>query len=69
MPFLSRTQGEQDHLIYRAKSFENIYLDHNNREISVLLFSFAGHANDLYFPSFYNQVFLYYMERFMYLYR
>ncbi|UYP46948.1 hypothetical protein NEF87_003233 [Candidatus Lokiarchaeum ossiferum] len=62
-------QGEQDHLIYRAKSFENTYLDHNNREISVLLFPFAGHANDLYFPGYYNQVFLYYMERFMYLYR
>ncbi len=46
-------QGEQDHLIYRAKSFEMTYLDH---------------ANDLYFPGYYNQVFLYYMERFMYLY-
>ena len=61
-------QGDQDHLITRAKSFENTYLEQNNREISVLIFPFAGHANDLYFPGYYNQVFLYYMERFMYLY-
>ncbi len=44
------------------------YLDNANEEICVLLFPFAGHANDLYFPGYYNQVFLYYMERFMYLY-
>jgi acetyl esterase/lipase len=61
-------QGEQDRLIYRARSFENSYLDNSNKEICILTFPYAGHANDLYFPGYYNQVFLYYMERFMFLY-
>jgi hypothetical protein len=28
---------------------------------------FGGHASDFYFTGYYNQIFLYYMERFIYL--
>ncbi len=36
---------------------------------AVLLMPFAGHASDFGFTGYYNQLFLYYMERFMALYR
>jgi acetyl esterase/lipase len=61
-------QGDQDRLIYRSRSLENTYLNQGNAEVCLLIFPLAGHASDLYFPGYYNQVFLYYMERFMFLY-
>lgn len=61
-------QGDQDHLILRSRSLENTYLNRDNAEVCLLIFPFAGHASDLYFSGYYNQVFLYYMERFMFLY-
>jgi len=61
-------QGDQDHLILRSRSLENTYLTQGNAEVCLLIFPLAGHASDLYFPGYYNQVFLYYMERFMFLY-
>ena len=36
---------------------------------AVLLMPFGGHASDLGFTGYYNQLFTYYMERFMALYR
>ncbi|NPE08321.1 MAG: alpha/beta hydrolase [Asgard group archaeon] len=61
-------QGDQDHLIFRSRSLENTYLNRDNAEVCLLIFPLAGHASDLYFSGYYNQVFLYYMERFMFLY-
>ncbi|MHA1124302.1 MAG: alpha/beta hydrolase [Candidatus Heimdallarchaeota archaeon] len=61
-------QGDQDHLIVRSRSLENTYLTRGNAEVCLLIFPTAGHASDLYFPGYYNQVFLFYMERFMFLY-
>jgi len=61
-------QGDQDHLIIRSRSLENTYLNQGNAEVCLLIFPLAGHASDLYFSGYYNQVFLYYMERFMFLY-
>ena len=61
-------QGDQDHLIFRSRSLENTYLTRDNAEVCLLIFPLAGHASDLYFSGYYNQVFLYYMERFMFLY-
>lgn len=61
-------QGTHDSIITRAQIFTNEYKEKDNA-VSLLLFPFAGHANDLYFSGYYNQVFLFYMERFMYLYR
>jgi len=61
-------QGDQDHLIVRSRSLENIYLTRGNAEVCLLIFPTAGHASDLYFSGYYNQVFLFYMERFMFLY-
>ena len=34
----------------------------------LLTMPYAGHGSDLYFSGYYNQVFLYYMERFMEIY-
>ncbi|MHA1154925.1 MAG: alpha/beta hydrolase [Candidatus Heimdallarchaeota archaeon] len=61
-------QGDQDHLIVRSRSLENTYLTRDNAEVCLLIFPLAGHASDLYFSGYYNQVFLFYMERFMFLY-
>jgi len=61
-------QGDQDHLIFRSRSLENIYLTRDNAEVCLLIFPTAGHASDLYFSGYYNQVFLFFMERFMFLY-
>ncbi|MHA1211441.1 MAG: alpha/beta hydrolase [Candidatus Heimdallarchaeota archaeon] len=61
-------QGDQDHLIVRSRSLENTYLTRGNAEVCLLIFPTAGHASDLYFSGYYNQVFLFYMERFMFLY-
>ena len=60
-------QGAKDNLIRESLRFQKTYSDLGRSDCAVLIFPFAGHANDLYFPGYYNQVFLYYMERFLYL--
>ena len=50
-------------------SLKNSYLLHNNTKIARILLPFAGHVFDYYFPGIYNQVCLYYMERFLYLFQ
>lgn len=47
--------------------FKNAYTTAGNNDIAILWAPFAGHANDIYFTGYYNQVFTYFMERFMYL--
>ncbi|MCP4760200.1 MAG: alpha/beta hydrolase fold domain-containing protein [archaeon] len=61
-------QGTQDNLIERANSFKSTY-DEKGNDCAIIYMPFAGHANDLYYSGYYNQVFLYYMERFLYIYR
>ena len=64
-------QGTQDGLVLPAVSqnLEQYYLNKGNTKFAILYMPFAGHANDLYFSGYYNHVFLYFMERFMYLFR
>ncbi len=61
-------QGDKDGLIRESLRFQETYSNLGRSDCAVLIFPFAGHASDLYFPGYYNQVFLYYMERFLYLY-
>ncbi|TFF63561.1 MAG: hypothetical protein EU521_01175 [Promethearchaeota archaeon] len=62
-------QGIQDGLVpwTVSQTLKNAYKTANNDACALILFPFAGHANDIYFSGHFNLVFLYYMERFMYL--
>ncbi|MHA1263916.1 MAG: alpha/beta hydrolase [Candidatus Helarchaeota archaeon] len=62
-------QGLQDGLVHPdiAQDLKDAYTNAGNPDCAVLYFPFAGHAADLYFTGYYNLVFLYYMERFLYL--
>ncbi|MHA1341823.1 MAG: alpha/beta hydrolase [Promethearchaeota archaeon] len=64
-------QGEQDGLVlpYVSESFQEAYYAKNNTECAIIWMPFAGHAADLHFSGIYNQIFLYYMERFIYIYK
>jgi predicted esterase len=63
-------QGTHDILNYFSISerIRNIYHAKGNRECAILWMPFGGHASDFYFTGYYNQIFLYFMERFMYIY-
>jgi len=52
-----------------AELFEEAYLNSGNTDIAVIHLPYDEHASDLYFPAFYSQTFMYYMERFMYQYK
>ena len=67
-------------LIYHGKQDGNVplrisedilyrYISQGNQRCCVLTLPFAGHSSEVYFPGNYNQIFLYFMERFMYLFR
>ncbi|MFX1281541.1 MAG: alpha/beta hydrolase [Promethearchaeota archaeon] len=63
-------QGTHDILNYFSIS-ENIrdtYRSKGNDECAILWLPMAGHAADFYFSGNYNQIFLYFMERFLFLY-
>lgn len=64
-------QGTKDGMVsaQTARQFKEIYRTAGNEQCAVLEILWAGHAGDLYFPGCFNQVLLYYMERFMALYR
>jgi acetyl esterase/lipase len=63
-------QGTHDILNYFSISerIRNNYRAKGNSECAILWMPFGGHASDFYFTGYYNQIFLYFMERFMYLY-
>ncbi|MBY8985481.1 MAG: alpha/beta hydrolase fold domain-containing protein [Candidatus Lokiarchaeota archaeon] len=63
-------QGTHDILNYFSISekIRDIYRAKGNRECAILWMPFGGHASDFYFTGYYNQIFLYFMERFMFLY-
>jgi len=50
-----------------SRNIKNRYTTAGNLECSIIWLPLSGHANDIYFSGHYNQVFLYYMERFLYL--
>ncbi|WP_186579844.1 alpha/beta hydrolase [Aquibacillus kalidii] len=62
-------QGTKDGVVDPsiAKEFDKMYRSQNNDGSALIMMPFAGHNGDFYFSSYYNQVFMYYMERFMYL--
>lgn len=64
-------QGSHDGLVDPsiAKRFRNGYINKGNSKCAIITPPFGGHASDIYFSGYYNQVFLYYMERFMYQYK
>ncbi len=63
-------QGTHDILNYFSisKNIQNMYYYKGNQKCAILWMPFGGHASDFYFTGYYNQIFLYYMERFIYLY-
>ena len=64
-------QGSSDGLVKYSvtEKFKNAYIEAGNMQCAVISMPFGGHACDMYFPGYYNQLFLYYMERFMYVFR
>ncbi|WP_100398747.1 alpha/beta hydrolase [Bacillus sp. FJAT-44742] len=60
-------QGTHDGLVppFVAQAFDQTYKQYNLQS-ALLLAPFGGHACVSYFPGYYNQTFLYYMERFLY---
>ncbi len=62
-------QGAQDGLVHPEVSVDlyDRYIESGNTNCSFIMMPFAGHASDVYFTGNYNQIFLYFMERFMYL--
>lgn len=64
-------QGTHDGLVKYSvtREFKNRYIEAGNTQCAVISAPFGGHACDMYFPGYYNQLFLYYMERFMYQFR
>lgn len=64
-------QGTNDGMVPAdtARSFKNSYRDVGNDECLVIYLPLAAHAADYQFAGYYNQLFLYYMERFMALHR
>lgn len=60
-------QGTSDGMVPPevARSFYESYRAAGNEKCGVIYLPLAAHASDFQFPGYYNQLFLYYMERFM----
>lgn len=60
-------QGTKDGIVNPqiAKDLKSAYAENGNEKCALIMMPFASHGSDFYFSSYYNQVFLYYMERFM----
>ncbi len=63
--------GEQDGLVKPSISVQikAVYRQHGITESALIWWKFSGHAGDLHYYGPYSQIGLYYMERFMYLYK
>nr|MDO8114594.1 alpha/beta hydrolase [Candidatus Sigynarchaeota archaeon] len=63
-------QGTNDlpHIVNASIRFKAAY-DAHGRQCAIIWAPLAGHGNDLHFAGHYNRVFLYYMERFMYMFK
>jgi acetyl esterase/lipase len=64
-------QGTHDVLTYFgiSNSFRDTYLAKGNGNCAIIWALMGGHVSDFYFSGYYNQIFLYFMERFMFLHR
>lgn len=64
-------QGYKDGMVpwETARSFRDRYLETGNESCAVIYLPLAAHASDFQFTGYYNQLFLYYMERFIALYK
>lgn len=64
-------QGTHDGLVKPAVTEKLLeeYINSGNNECAIIYMIFGGHSSDIYFSGYYNQLFLYYMERFMFQYR
>ena len=64
-------QGTKDGLVYadNTEKFREEYFEKASEKCAVLSMPLAGHGSDLYYSVYYNQLFMYYMERFMYSYK
>lgn len=64
-------QGTQDGLVNPATSIalQTAYKNQGNSACALILMPFANHGFTLYFSDYYTYFLVYYMERFMYLYR
>ncbi len=64
-------QGTHDVLTYFgiSNNFRDTYLANGNTDCAIIWMLMAGHSSDFYFSGYYNQIFLYFMERFMYIHR
>lgn len=60
-------QGDRDGTVSPAvaERFRSNYLASGNENCTLISLPYATHASDLYFSGYYNQTFLYVMERFM----
>ena len=63
--------GTHDILNYfgTATTIKDAYTNAGNSRCALIWMPFGGHAFNIYYSSYYNQIFLYYTERFMYLYK
>ena len=61
-------QGQRDSLVKAATTMKlkDQYEARDNNECAIIFMPFGGHSCDVYFPGYYNQTFLYYLERFMF---
>jgi acetyl esterase/lipase/uncharacterized membrane protein SirB2 len=64
-------QGNHDGIVNPdiAELFKETYIKNQNNKIDLMYMPYGTHGSDEYFSSYYNQVFMYYMERFMAQYR
>ncbi|MCZ0703052.1 acetyl esterase/lipase [Natronobacillus azotifigens] len=60
-------QGSEDGIVDPsiAKAFDESYANQDNERSILLMMPLAGHNSDFYFSTYYNQLLIYYMERFM----
>jgi acetyl esterase/lipase len=64
-------QGTHDGVVppHVATTFLEAHRARSNTPGAIIWLNFAGHGSDFYTPGYFNQVFLYFMERFMYQFR
>jgi len=48
-----------------ATILQNTYKDNSTAPCALIRMNFASHGSDFYTPGYFNQIFTYYMERFM----
>ena len=62
-------QGTQDGLVNPCltQNLKNIYTNAGSTKCAIVWAHGAGHGSDFYFSGYHNQIFMYYLERFLYL--